>query len=67
MANKKFGGKKPRKAPLAAVIAKHFAKRGPAPFLPNQVNKAPDEKERRCTIAIWQCFYLNNILIKCAY
>ena len=68
MAKRKYGvEERPAKKPLAAIIAEQFAKKGPAPFLPDQVNKAPDEKERHSAIAFWQCFYLNNILVRCIY
>ena len=71
MAQRKYEVKKPRaKKPLTTVIAKQFAKRRLAPFLPDQVTTAPDEKERGSAIAFWQCFYLNDIndiMVKCIY
>lgn len=56
------------KTPLAAAIAKHLAERRLAKYVPfDPAGKAPGEKERGAMITFWQCFYLNNILIKCMH
>ncbi len=65
MAKKKFERKKPHvnvgtighidhgKTTLTAAITKHLAKRGLAQFVPfDQIDKAPEEKERGITIAL---------------
>src|SRR5512143_522668 len=65
MAQKKFERKKPHvnvgtighidhgKTTLTAAITKHLAKRGLAQFVPfDQIDKAPEEKERGITIAL---------------
>jgi len=65
MANKKFERKKPHvnvgtighidhgKTTLTAAITKHLAKKGLAQFIPfDQIDKAPEEKERGITIAL---------------
>jgi len=68
MIKRKYEVKKPRaKKTLAAIIAEQFAKKGPTPFLPDQVNKAVNEKERRCLLSFCQRFYLDDILVKCIY
>lgn len=56
------------KTPLAAAIARHLAETRPAKSASfHLAEKAPGEKERGAMIACWQCFYLNNVLIKCIY
>jgi elongation factor Tu len=65
MAKKKFERKKPHvnvgtighidhgKTTLTAAITKHLAKKGLAQFIPfDQIDKAPEEKERGITIAL---------------
>jgi elongation factor Tu len=65
MAKKKFERKKPHvnvgtighidhgKTTLTAAITKHLAKKGLASFIPfDQIDKAPEEKERGITIAL---------------
>src|SRR5512146_1430590 len=65
MAKKKFERKKPHvnvgtighidhgKTTLTAAITKHLAKKGLASFVPfDQIDKAPEEKERGITIAL---------------
>src|SRR5208337_557401 len=65
MAKKKFERKKPHvnvgtighidhgKTTLTAAITKHLAKRGLAQYVPfDQIDKAPEEKERGITIAL---------------
>ena len=65
MAKKKFERKKPHvnvgtighidhgKTTLTAAITKHLAKKGWASYIPfDQIDKAPEEKERGITIAL---------------
>jgi elongation factor Tu len=73
MAKKKFERKKPHvnvgtighidhgKTTLTSAITKHLAKKGLASFIPfEQIDKAPEEKERGITIALAHVEYETN-------
>ncbi|RJR38577.1 MAG: hypothetical protein C4567_12495 [Deltaproteobacteria bacterium] len=52
--------------PLATEIARHFARRRPAKAPPGRPPaKVPEEKEQTALIAFWQCYHLNDVMVKC--
>lgn len=52
--------------PLAAEVARHFAKRRPAKSSALRLTrKAPGAKEQGALIALWHCYHLNDIMVKC--
>jgi translation elongation factor EF-Tu-like GTPase len=54
------------RTPLAAAIAEHFAKKQPVKSTSLHFSgKTPREGGQGALIAFWQCYHLNNIMVKC--